>query len=341
MSETNARFLGVGLAGRHLVALTADAGAAARLDGAGAAFVAAGIERIDGSAPDDTTLEPTIAAALLAARVPRVAVLAAAAPHRDHPYNLARRVASLDHLSGGRSGVILGLRDAYAPTGEPGREGWGGAGLTEGVPLGSATTRDAALAVAKLWQSWPHDSIVADRASGVFARAERIAYADHRGVFEVKGPLTLPTTAQGSPVLAWYAASPEEAAFAEGADLVVLGGSAPEEVAATAAALDGHASRRPLLFVRLDFAGDSEVAGFVARAEAAAGLPGVDGLLVRPDGAEDSVSRVLDEVVPALTARGIVRPPGAGTLRDRLALPEPAPLLAGATPVFPAPAPLR
>lgn len=343
MSETNgpAKFLGVGLAGRHLVALTGDPRAAARLEGAGAAFAVAGIERIDGSAPEEATLEPTIAAALLAARAPGLAVLAAAAPHRDHPYNLARRVASLDHLSAGRSGLILGLRDAYAPAGEPGREAWGGAGLTEGVPLGTATTGDAALAVAKLWQTWPRESIVADRASGIFARAERIAHADHRGVFAVKGPLTVPTTAQGSPVLARYAASAAEAAAAEGADLVVLGGAAPQEVAAAVAALGAHASRRPLLFVRLDFSGESGVEEFVARAEAAAALPGVDGLLVRPDGAVDSLLRALDEAVPALVARGLVRTSGAGTLRDRLALPEPEPLLAGAAPVFPAPEPLR
>ncbi|MBE3012074.1 LLM class flavin-dependent oxidoreductase [Microbispora sp. NEAU-D428] len=339
-------YLAIGLGGDHLAALIADPRQASLLDGTGAAFVVAGIDRIDGSAPAGATVEPTVAAAFLATHAPGTAFLAAAAPHRDHPYNLARRVASLDHLSGGRSGLILGVRDGYAP----GDTAWGGAGLTEGAPLGVGTTRDVAVAVQKLWQSWPQESIVADRESRIFARAEQIVHVDHRGVFDVAGPLTVPSTAQGSPVLAWYADSvPAVAAAGEVADLVVLAGDAPEPpgpdlINQAVAALDTAPSsrfaadgRRPLLFVQVAVTRGRDVADVVAQAESVAARPGVDGILLRPDASVDAV--VVGDIVPRLAALGVVRAAEGPTLRDRLALPKPARLLAGARPVFPAPEP--
>ncbi|MEU6430723.1 LLM class flavin-dependent oxidoreductase [Microbispora sp. NPDC046973] len=345
-------YLAIGLGGDHLAALIADPRPASRLDGTGAAFVVAGIDRIDGSAPAGATVEPTVAAAFLATHAPGTAFLAAAAPHRDHPYNLARRVASLDHLSGGRSGLILGVRDGYAP----GDTAWGGAGLTEGAPLGVGTTRDVAVAVQKLWQSWPQESIVADRESRIFARAEQIVHVDHRGAFDIAGPLTVPSTAQGSPVLAWYADSvPAVAAAGEVADLVVLGSGDPEPsgqdlpgpdlIAQAVGALDAAPSsrfaedgRRPLLFVQVTVPGGHAAAALVAAVESAAAREGVDGILLRP-GPDADIAEVVDGLVPRLADLGVVRTAEGRTLRDRLALPKPARLLAGARPVFPAPEP--
>ncbi|TQS28232.1 LLM class flavin-dependent oxidoreductase [Microbispora sp. KK1-11] len=347
-------YLAIGLGGDHLAELIADPRQASLLDGTGAAFVVAGIDRIDGSAPAGVTVEPTVAAAFLAAHAPGTAFLAAAAPHRDHPYNLARRVASLDHLSGGRSGLILGVRDGHAP----GDTAWGGAGLTEGAPLGVGTTRDVAVAVQKLWQSWPRESIVADRESRIFARAEQIVHVDHRGVFDIAGPLTVPSTAQGSPVLAWYADSvPAVAAAGEVADLVVLASGDPdlpgpdlpgpdlpsaELIGQAVAALDAAPSsrfagdgRRPLLFVQVVVTRGRDAAGLVARAESLAARRGVDGILLRPDADVDA--SVVRDIGARLAGLGVVRASEGPTLRDRLALPKPARLLAGARPVFPAP----
>jgi alkanesulfonate monooxygenase SsuD/methylene tetrahydromethanopterin reductase-like flavin-dependent oxidoreductase (luciferase family) len=156
-------------------------------------------------------VDSTIAIAALAARAPRTGWLAAAAVHRDHPYNLACRIASADHLSGGRSGLVLGLSDGYAPAGREGHEVWGGAGLTLDVPIGVSTTLDAATAIRQLWQSWPYSSIIADRDSRFYARGDQIRHIDHRGVFSIDGPLTVPTTPQGAPVLAWRARTATEA----------------------------------------------------------------------------------------------------------------------------------
>jgi hypothetical protein len=84
----------------------------------------------------------------------------------------------------------------------------GGAGLTEGAPLGVPTALDAAPAIRDLWLSWPYSSIVADRATGIYARGEQIVHIDYRGAFDIAGPLTVPTTPQVAPVLAWYAQGP-------------------------------------------------------------------------------------------------------------------------------------
>lgn len=336
--------LGLGLSGQQLVALVADAELRSRVDDAAAAFVVAGVDRIDGSVPDDRTLEPTVAATFLAGTAPHTAVLAAAAPHRDHPYNLARRVASADHLSRGRSGLLLGLRDGYAPPGPAGREAWGGAGLTEGAPLGVETTRDAAVAIEKLWQSWPYESVVADRRTRIFVRAEQIVHVDHRGVFDIAGPLTVPTTPQGSPVLAWYARTAAEAGPARDvADLVILSAAEPGVATAAAGLRSGgpgrfaDPTRNPLLFAELVAGDDADALENAVRSAAG----DADGVLVRAGRTAEDLLRFLRAGLPALRARGLVRTaPTAVTLRERLSLPAPARLLDGARPAFPAPEPL-
>lgn len=46
-------------------------------------------------------------------------------------------------------------------------------------------------------QSWPYESIIADRQTRIYARGEQIVHIGHRGVFGIDGPLTVPTTPQG------------------------------------------------------------------------------------------------------------------------------------------------
>ena len=146
---------------------TGSAALLTRWDALPVAFTVLGIDRVDGSAPAPVTLDSSAAGAVVAARTTGARFLVAATPQRDHPYNLARRVASLGHLSRGRSGVLLGVRDAYAAPGPEGAGAWGGARLGPGAPLTPATALDAARAVRALEQSWPYDSIVGDRDTGI------------------------------------------------------------------------------------------------------------------------------------------------------------------------------
>lgn len=319
--------VGVALSGDHLAALLADRELAARLDASGLSFAVAGLDRVDGSAPSPGghTVESTIAITTLSARVPHLGWLAAAAVHRDHPYNLARRIASADHLSGGRAGLVLGLCDGYTadgPAESAGREVWGGAGLTEGQPLGVPTTLDVAITIRDLWLSWPVESIVADRETRIYARAEQILHIDHRGAFRVDGPLTVPTTPQTAPVLAWYIRSQEEAEAAAGvADVLIVSASgrglAPD-------------SARVILDVP---AGDPALLSCVSD-------PSLSAVLLRPEPDEQSLRAFLadEPAVPGASGSPSPANPDA-TLRERLGLPAPAPLASG-RPAFPAPAPL-
>src|SRR4029077_7508580 len=53
-----------------------------------------------------------------------------------------------------------------------------------------------------LWDSWAEDAVVDDRAGGRYAKADRIRPINHKGEhYQVAGPLNLPGTPQGRPVL--------------------------------------------------------------------------------------------------------------------------------------------
>jgi hypothetical protein len=205
-------YLALALGGRHLLELAASPDLLLRWDELPLGLTVLGLDRVDGAAPRSSTVDSSAAAAVLARRTDRARFLIVATPQRDHPYNLARRVASLGHLSGGRSGVLFGVRDGYAPTGPAGAEAWGGAALGVGAPLTATTAYDAALAVRSLEQGWPFASIIGDRESGILVRSDQIVHADLDGAFTIAGPLNAPEPPTGSSVIAWLAADAADAA---------------------------------------------------------------------------------------------------------------------------------
>ncbi|MFT4043510.1 MAG: LLM class flavin-dependent oxidoreductase [Gordonia sp. (in: high G+C Gram-positive bacteria)] len=165
--------------------------------------------------PAATGIDPTIAAITLAQYIYRAGLIVAAAPQRDHPYNLARRLASLDHATRGRIGLAIATTDPAAPDGSP----W----TTASPDIAAA---DAVVAIRDLWRSFPVDAIVADHQTGVFSHSERIVAIDHRGAFDITGPLQVPTSPQLlPPVLAWRAsasaATTDTTVLTEVADLIV------------------------------------------------------------------------------------------------------------------------
>ncbi|WAL68810.1 LLM class flavin-dependent oxidoreductase [Amycolatopsis cynarae] len=203
-----APYLALGLAGGHLVELTGDPKLLARWDALPAAFTVLGIDRVDGSAPDEHTLDSSAVGAALAGRTAGGRFLIVASPQRDHPYNLARRVVSLGHLSRGRSGLLIGVRDGYA------------------APAGTtvARARDAVGAVRALEQSWPYDSVIGDRETGILVRSNEITHVDLSGEFLITGPLNAPEPPTGASVIAWYGdvAGPSQADLVLGGDSVAV-----------------------------------------------------------------------------------------------------------------------
>jgi FMN-dependent oxidoreductase (nitrilotriacetate monooxygenase family) len=141
-------------------------------------------------------LDPVVMLADAAAGTSHIGVVATGSTTYNDPYNLARRYLSLDHLTGGRAGwnaVTTQAPVAHANF-----------GFEEQPPKDDRYRRaDEFIAVVlKLWDGWDPDALVGDVDSGLFADPARIRAADHRGEhFSVRGPLPLPASPQGRPLV--------------------------------------------------------------------------------------------------------------------------------------------
>ncbi|WP_321789849.1 LLM class flavin-dependent oxidoreductase [Paraburkholderia sp. J94] len=142
------------------------------------------------------TFEPLTLLAALAAVTERIGLIATATTTYNAPYPLARKFASLDHLSGGRAGWNL---------------------VTSVVPDEAANFGDAPhlahadrytradefqRVVEGLWDSWEDDAFIEDKAAGLHFDHEKLHVLNHRGPhFSVRGPLNVARPPQGHPVL--------------------------------------------------------------------------------------------------------------------------------------------
>lgn len=146
--------------------------------------------------PNLGATDPTVVLSMVAATTKYLGLVATASSTYNEPYNIARRFSSLDHLSGGRAAwnvVTTFVPDVASNFG------------TAGLPEHAERYRRAeefVRIVFKLWDSWGEGSLVGDKERNVFADGSRVAPLDFVGDhYAVKGPLTLPRTPQGRPVL--------------------------------------------------------------------------------------------------------------------------------------------
>ncbi|WP_124706961.1 LLM class oxidoreductase [Gordonia insulae] len=135
------------------------------------------------------TVDPTVVATFAARHTTDLGYVVAAAAHRDHPYNLARRLLSLDHATGGRAGWFAADADTAVALGTD-ADAW------TSSPLGAEHTAAAIDAVRTLWRAWPLASVVADVNTGVFVDTDLVRAADIAGHFAIAGPLPLPGSIQ-------------------------------------------------------------------------------------------------------------------------------------------------
>ncbi|MGE0766738.1 MAG: LLM class flavin-dependent oxidoreductase [Hyphomicrobiaceae bacterium] len=156
-----------------------------------------------------TWLEPITVLGALAVSTRRIGLIATASTTYTEPFNLARQYASLDHMSGGRVAWNIVTTWAVAAA-----QNYGGtAQLTHAQRY--ARAEDYMAVVKRLWDSWAADAVLDDRASGRYARAERIRPIDHRGEFyQVAGPMNMPRSPQGRPVLVQAGSSDTGRGFA-------------------------------------------------------------------------------------------------------------------------------
>ncbi|WP_031518569.1 LLM class flavin-dependent oxidoreductase [Streptomyces sp. NRRL F-5123] len=154
-------------------------------------------------------LEPTVLLTALAAATEHIGLIATASTSYNEPYNLARRFASVDHVSGGRAGWnIVTTAGAEAAR----NFGLDDTPLHRDRYLRAAEFVDVAT---KLWDSWSDDAVVADKESGVHALADKVRKVDHRGTyFRVDGPLNVQRSPQGYPLLVQAGSSEDGKDFA-------------------------------------------------------------------------------------------------------------------------------
>lgn len=176
------------------------------------------IQQDSGAGADVAGADPSVLAAAITARVPEARLVIEASFARDFPYNLARRVASVAALSGLGSGVLLRAAESVLPRDEAASPG--------------ELADDGAVALRKLWQSWPLDSVIADRARRRFVDASGIRRAAHAGAFSVAGPLQIPVDQDEQPVVLRRFRA-DDVPSAASADALVTAADAVEAAAAT------------------------------------------------------------------------------------------------------------
>ncbi|MFC5419492.1 LLM class flavin-dependent oxidoreductase [Bosea eneae] len=163
-----------------------------------------------------TSFEPFILLSALAGATQRIGLVATASTTFDAPYHIARRFASLDHISGGRAGwniVTTSNPDAALNF-----------GLDAEVDHGERYDRAREFydVVTGLWDSFADDAFIRDRDSGLYFDPDKMRRLDHKGEhLSVRGPLNIARPPQGWPLIVQAGASePGRQLAAETAEVV-------------------------------------------------------------------------------------------------------------------------
>ncbi|MBI6797078.1 LLM class flavin-dependent oxidoreductase [Pseudomonas syringae pv. syringae] len=140
--------------------------------------------------------EPLTLLSALSAVTEHIGLIATATTTYNEPYHVARKFASLDHLSGGRAGWNLVTSDAAAEAQNFGRA------EHVGHAERYSRAREFHQVVTGLWDSWADDAFTRDKASGEYYDPARLHVLNHQGEhFRVKGPLNVARSPQGQPVV--------------------------------------------------------------------------------------------------------------------------------------------
>jgi FMN-dependent oxidoreductase (nitrilotriacetate monooxygenase family) len=146
--------------------------------------------------------EPMTVLSALAAVTRNLGFVATSTTTFNEPYTLARQFASLDQISGGRSGWNLVTSNNEQDALNYSREQH----LSHGDRYERAI--EFAEVVRGLWDSWDDDAFVRDKGSGVFYDTTKMHVLNHKGKhFQVRGPLNVAPSPQGRPILVQAGAS--------------------------------------------------------------------------------------------------------------------------------------
>lgn len=162
-------------------------------------------------------LEPLTLLAALAMTTSKIGLVATVSTTYSEPYNVARALASIDHISKGRAGwnVVTGSspdaaanfsRDKHPPH-----------------DARYAMAAEYVAIVKGLWDSWEEGAVVGDKEAGIFIDRAKMHVLDHVGEhYRVKGPLNITRSPQGYPVIVQAGASDTGRDFAAATAEVVF-----------------------------------------------------------------------------------------------------------------------
>ncbi|MEU7072241.1 LLM class flavin-dependent oxidoreductase [Streptomyces narbonensis] len=279
-------------------------------------------------------------AAFVAASTSVVGIAPVVATTYAEPFHVSSQLSSLDHLSAGRAGWVVGAEED--PTAA---RAWGRP-LVEGPEALAREARDGVRVVRDLWDSWEDDAVIRSVATSRYLDRERLHAVDFTGeTYSVKGPSIVPRPPQGRPVvLARQVLVP-----AELTDVALVGGTTAAETGAAGDA--AKAAGVPLSFAEIEVALDTprdtareriadlerhspweehpDRLRYTGSAEGLVALlaelaPYVDGVRLLPLVLDEDLSVLSRLVLPELFVRRLATRPLPGTtLRTSLGLPRP------------------
>lgn len=260
-------------------------------------------------------------AAFIAAATTTLGIAPVVSTTYTEPFHVSSQLASLDHISVGRAGWVVGA----SPTADA-AHAWGRTPVDDVA----REAKDSVRVVRDLWDSWEDDAVIRDVATSRYLDRDRLHYIDFTGeTFSVKGPAIVPRPPQGQLVV--FAAE----------------GLLPAELVDVTLAGRPRRAATPLTFVEVEVALDTPTATATERiahlgpwpdrdrlrhvgsaAELVALLTEladvVDGVRLHPLVLDEDLDVLSRLVVPTLLrARTVARPVPGVSLRTTLGLTRP------------------
>lgn len=142
------------------------------------------------------SLDPILVLSAIASITNTIGLIGTSSTTYDHPYHIARRFASLDHMSNGRAGWNIVTSSTLLEAKNFGRD------VIAPHEERYARARDVVQAASHLWTSWKPNARICDKENGIYYSANAVEKTNYRGHYiRSSGPLNVPTSPQGHPIL--------------------------------------------------------------------------------------------------------------------------------------------
>ena len=167
-----------------------------------AAVRSADIEALSRSVQFIANFEPITLLSAIAMMTERIGLVATASTSYNEPYHVARKFASLDHISAGRAGWNVVTSGSAVEA----------LNFNRTAPFPHADRYNRAHefvdVVTALWDSWDDDAFIRDPESGIFFDRDKLHWLNHNTErYQIKGPLNVPRSPQGYPLIVQAGAS--------------------------------------------------------------------------------------------------------------------------------------